>query len=332
MAFIKRSGRPLVWSNLLRFGLVVGFLGFALLLLLVPPWDHRHLYSTYSSLLSVELELARLRSSFPISMFERYQYRPAAYPHSTTDQQVASELCGSYPNFERWYKLGPDQRSDHDEDRIIFERFFKLLVTEDASPFVYVEVGAFDGLAGSNSRFFDVCLGWEGLVVEANPMIYPKLNINRLNSHRMNFAASCNDTDDSSTNTVPFAKVKWPNAAQLVGVDTPYQKQPHVRLADVPCGSLTPVLTNLFHGKPITFFSLDVSGAEHLVVQNLDFSTVQVDILIVQYYQEYCKENCESRRVTQAVMHQWGYHRIPGVLKRYDVYVLPESQFMFASN
>ena len=53
----------------------------------------------------------------------------------------------------------------------------------------------------------------------------------------------------------------------------------------VPCGPLGPVIEHVFGGKldlppRVNFFSLDVEGAEKLVLDTIDFSRVQIDILM----------------------------------------------------
>ena len=55
----------------------------------------------------------------------------------------------------------------------------------------YVELGAFDGHEESNTRFFDECLHWDGLLIEGNPEIYRKLERNRPHAHRFFGAPSC---------------------------------------------------------------------------------------------------------------------------------------------
>ena len=49
----------------------------------------------------------------------------------------------------------------------------------------YIELGAFDGEAESNTRLFDLCLGWKGLLIEGNPSSFKKLVRNRPGAHRL---------------------------------------------------------------------------------------------------------------------------------------------------
>ena len=51
-----------------------------------------------------------------------------------------------------------------------------------------MELGALDGMRYSNTRFYDQCLGWDGLLIESDPKMFDMLSINRPNAHQMNFA------------------------------------------------------------------------------------------------------------------------------------------------
>lgn len=67
-----------------------------------------------------------------------------------------------------------------------------------------------------------------------------------------------------------------------------------LRMADVPCGRLTLVLQDLLDGR-ITFFSLDVEVAEQLVLAQIYFTAVFVEVLMVESYNNFCQEECPAR-------------------------------------
>jgi hypothetical protein len=279
----------------------------------------------------MEMLEARVKSGLPLSTIERYQYRTASWPQSDEESAKARELCGKGPGYPQWFQQNVEHRSEHDEDRLIYESFFKWLGDEVTKrDYIYVELGAFDGLRASNSRFFDVCLGWQGVLVEANPMIYPQLKRNRLNAHRMSFAASCPELDMHNNATVDYYKVRWSNAGQVPGVESIYHSIPATRRARVPCGSLTPILSTLFPGRRIPFMSIDVSGAEHLVLENFDFEAVPVDIVLVKWYHpSYCQEDCDKRHLIHRAMTSKVPYRkaFTGFAKKYDLYLHPSSPF-----
>lgn len=43
----------------------------------------------------------------------------------------------------------------------------------------FVELGALDGVTGSNTIIFERCLGWRGLLIEANPSNFNKLAVSK---------------------------------------------------------------------------------------------------------------------------------------------------------
>jgi len=50
----------------------------------------------------------------------------------------------------------------------------------------YVDVGANDPTKGSNTYFYDVCLGWKGICMEPNPMYAAAFKANRTCIHVKN--------------------------------------------------------------------------------------------------------------------------------------------------
>jgi hypothetical protein len=131
--------------------------------------------------------------------------------------------CGVSPDFKIWSSIPHvSNRSRYGEDMKIYNLFFKdhiynnnnnnnITTPTPTLPgggaaslrrdevMTYVELGAFDGIRESNSHFFDYCLGWKGLLLEGNPVIYASLLENRPNAHKMNFAPSCHDWNTTVT-------------------------------------------------------------------------------------------------------------------------------------
>jgi hypothetical protein len=75
------------------------------------------------------------------------------------------EECGAAPQFNSYFEQNYKLRSKNKEDLSIYNLFFKKLAPTEMKDFTYVEMGAFNGREESNSRFYDVCLGWKGLRV-----------------------------------------------------------------------------------------------------------------------------------------------------------------------
>ena len=257
----------------------------------------------------------------------RYHYAP---PSKIRTQSERDALCGSPPHYETYFNQGTDRgrkpsqaykrRSANHEDRAIYELFFKHRNLQINNKGGVVELGAYDGIEESNSRFFEECLGWNAVLIEGMPTSFEKLLTNRPSSHRFNFAPTCSQQEDDNNKTVRFDNYPFPNAG-LGNVRTSYSGRNHT--VDVACGSLTQILMDLFPDNGhVTFFSLDVEGAEGLVVKNIDFSRVHIEVMIIEHTNSFCDiDYCESRNEFRKIMDNNGYIRFTRAIRKSDLYI-----------
>ena len=300
----------------------------------------------------------------------RYHYMKPLNSRNDLTQDF-SMGCGSGPDYKDFFKLNINTRSRYDEDKIIYNTFFKnanaaAAVDDDdddddstthkeeagSSRMTYVELGAFDGSRESNTMFFDKCLQWHGLLIEGQPHSYQGLLQHRPHAHKMSFAPSC---PEGGNRTVEFAKAKFTNTG-VSGFAKAYDN-PKAHKIEVPCGPLGPVLEDIFPtidrsntttttnnstsisndtkgggegGKPtINFFSLDVEGAEFVVLETIDFQAVQIDVLMVEVQNNFCvDDSCLVRQqVRQKMVEVEGYQLYKNVVRASDIYVHPESPY-----
>ena len=162
----------------------------------------------------------------------------------------------------------------------------------------------------------------------------------------MSFAPTC----AAPASTVPFHRVKFANAG-LQGYALAYNKSKAPPTVDLPCGPLSPVLADIFavHDphrdhknttsttttpvlRPtLDFFSLEVEGVEALVLSTIDFHAVRINVLMIEIYSNFCKDNtCKSRQQVRAKMAKEGYLRYEGVVQASDVYVHPDSPYQIS--
>jgi len=247
---------------------------------------------------------------------EKYFYKTYSY-QKPSNNNITVE-CGQSPEYKSFFNLTSRERSRYEEDKIIYNTFF-----QNSKPGTYVELGAFDGKVESNTRFFDECLGWQGLLIEGNPRKFKNLLHNRPKAHKISFAPSCNVTGG----TVIFSQSVFTNAG-MKGFAKAYDKK-EILHVNVPCGPLSPVLENVFQEENINFFSLDVEGAEMLVLDTIDFNKVQIDVMMIEVGNTHCRKNkpCEVRDKVRAKMKELGYKQYKNIVSASDVYVHPNSPF-----
>ena len=260
---------------------------------------------------------------------ERYKYQP---PESYTNHTARDELCGASPDYSNFFSQGYQSRSANNEDKFIYEMFFKEDTNENRiTPIkgAVVEMGAYNGLQESNSHFFDICLGWETLLVEGNALLWEKVVTNRPRAHRFSYASSCSEEDEIANKTVKFDKYPMTNGGLADGsVTTAYTFKNHT--IDVPCGSLTNVLLDVLGGH-ISFFSLDVEGAEPFVVGNIDFDKMFIEIMMIETNNNFCRQGqpCKSRDAFRKVMQEAaGYIMFEKMVKKSDVFIHPWSKHL----
>eukprot|EP00546_Thalassionema_frauenfeldii_P020788 CAMPEP_0178898372 /NCGR_PEP_ID=MMETSP0786-20121207/2294_1 /TAXON_ID=186022 /ORGANISM="Thalassionema frauenfeldii, Strain CCMP 1798" /LENGTH=330 /DNA_ID=CAMNT_0020569083 /DNA_START=30 /DNA_END=1019 /DNA_ORIENTATION=- len=259
-----------------------------------------------------------------IAMFkERYGYvAPEPYRNHT----FREEHCGPASDYTFFSRKG-FVRSINNEDQGMYRHFFKPEDNEPAVKGTVVEMGAYNGMDQSNSRFFDVCLGWDTLLIEGMPETFKQLVKNRPNAHRMNFAPTCSLEEEAMNKTVLFDNYAQTNAGLADGsVNTSFTYRNWT--VEVPCGSLTNVLPTIFPQGHVTFFSLDVEGAEPYVLQNLDFNAVFVEIFMIENKNNFCQAKCQTRDKFRKIMDEHGYRRYTFLIAKSDVFIHPESTYL----
>jgi hypothetical protein len=92
---------------------------------------------------------------------------------------------------------------------------------------------------------------------------------------------------------------------------------------DVPCGPLTSVLQNVFGTiNPISFLSLDVEGAESMVLNVLDLNAITIDVIMIEVMNTHCQlGNCPNTHKVREHMSKLGkYDLFSSIVRASDVY------------
>ncbi len=171
--------------------------------------------------------------------------------------------------------------SQYQQDQYAYENFFK-----GKRNGVFVDIGAHDGVTLSNTYFFEKSMGWTGICVEPIPEVFARLKANR----KCICVEGCIFDKRS---TVPFLKISgW--AEMLSGIVQNYDPR-HVKrlqweidlnggkseIIQVKCHNLNQLLldNNMLH---IDYLSIDTEGGELGILQSIDFSTIDIDVLEVE--------------------------------------------------
>lgn len=162
--------------------------------------------------------------------------------------------------------------SQHGEDRVLLPL---LMHITGGRPGVFVELGALDGQKYSNTVALEQCLGWRGVLIEADHNNFAQLARGRRRATAIH-AAVC----DRSTGTFPIS-AKGPTWARGSLQDMTPEHRDRFRLGEgarvrfVPCKPLDELMRAAAYDSA-DFLSLDVEGAELHVLQNANLSAFRV--------------------------------------------------------
>src|SRR5687768_16451224 len=138
---------------------------------------------------------------------------------------------------------------------------------------------------GTQTLFFEQHLDWRGILVEANPLTFPRLVANRkktINLHTAFCTEECGGHIEfigtADTHHDVGGDLKTMNKAHR---DNFWANKNNAQIFNVSCAPLSRYLA-LLGVKHIDFFSLDVEGGEFEVLRTIDFGAVQIDVFLIE--------------------------------------------------
>jgi FkbM family methyltransferase len=190
------------------------------------------------------------------------------------------------------------------QDMFLNRWFFK-----NRGPGFFIDVGAFDGVLGSNTSYFEKHLQWRGIAFEPNPSAFEVLRATRscrliqgcayYQDGQVPFLALSEREQRKGTKSRPprsmLSMIFDPThgGAMLSGIPEHMNQLQWVEsirkpmklnqiLGTVPCHRIDTVL-NDSGVKIVDYLSIDVEGAELEVLRGIDFEKVQVNIIGVEH-------------------------------------------------
>ena len=175
-------------------------------------------------------------------------------------------------------KLGQnsDYFSEAGQDMLVKDNFFK----NQKSGF-FLEIGAYDGIEGSNCYHFEKFMNWQGIAIEASPLQFEKLKKNR-NCKLMNIAIG------SENKKVEFYEVVE-GFTQMSGINNLNFKDSFERIKknsnskinkiNIECKTFEKLIPS---DQIIDLMSIDIEGNEPDVLKSINFDKYQIKVIILE--------------------------------------------------
>ena len=141
----------------------------------------------------------------------------------------------------------------------------------------FVEIGGNDGLSKTNTYHLERCLGWRGLLIEGHPDNFNKMARARPGSLNLGTAV-CREHGFANFSDRPGV-----SSGINSEMDSYHRKRFKItrKVRRVPCGPLGDWFSAL-RVTTIDLFSLDVEGAEMVVLQTLNWDMLTIGVLLVE--------------------------------------------------
>lgn len=164
----------------------------------------------------------------------------------------------------------------------------------------FVESGAYDGESDSNTLLYELKYGWSGLLVEPDPTYQYQLQAKRRRAYL--YPGCLSPRNDSMTiqfqigqgglsKVSPGAAVNGFNISAVGGFNE----------INVQAQPLDQLLASI-NQTTVDFWSLDIEGSEGAVLQNTDFTKVEVGVLLIEV-----NSNVANTKIVSDVMTIQGF-------------------------
>jgi len=228
------------------------------------------------------------------------------------DDTLISRLQSEYlhpPSTEEYNtsmitSMEPKSYSQFGQDMFLDKIVFKGQVKEG----FFIEAGADDFVEHSNTLWFEMMHKWTGALVEPNPVRFPKGYTANRKAWGAPFCLATKDHPHISPFSVQTIK------GGMSGLLPEHDDESY----DLQCFPLYSLILAL--GNPtINYFSLDIEGAEFMVLQSLPWDRVDIEVIAIELAHA-GKVFPGSREEVHQFMEEKGYIYV-GTIEIDDVFV-----------
>ena len=179
-------------------------------------------------------------------------------------------------NCERSFFWNEKYTSQAGQDKIIKKNFF-----DGKKNGFFVEIGAYDGITGSNCYHFERFLNWDGIAIEPSNIQFEKLKKNRK-------CKVLNNAISDEVEEVEFIEVAE-GLTQMSGINNrsfernfqiisnnQASKTNSINLKTITFDEIVP------KNKDVDYLSIDIEGGEMNLLKSIDFKTNNIKVISVE--------------------------------------------------
>ena len=177
---------------------------------------------------------------------------------------------------EKFFFWNERYSSQSGQDKIIKEVFFN-----NKKNGFFIEIGAYDGIMGSNCYYFEKYLNWDGIAVEPSNIQFEKLKKNRK-------CKVLNDAISNEVKEVEFMEVTE-GLTQMSGINDDSFKR-NINIISNNQGSKMKAISIktitfdqiVSKNTKIDYLSIDIEGGEMNLLNSINFSDYEIKVISVE--------------------------------------------------
>ena len=179
-------------------------------------------------------------------------------------------------NCERSFFWNEKYTSQAGQDKMIKKNFF-----DGKKNGFFIEIGAYDGISGSNCYHFERFLNWDGIAIEPSNIQFEKLKKNRK-------CKVLNNAISDEVKEVEFIEVAE-GLTQMSGINNSSfernintisnnqeSKTNSINLKTITFDEIAP------KNKDVDYLSIDIEGGEMNLLKSIDFKTNNIKVISVE--------------------------------------------------
>ena len=177
---------------------------------------------------------------------------------------------------EKYFFWNEKYASQSGQDKIINNFFFK-----NKKKGYFIEIGAYDGIIGSNCYYFEKYLGWSGIAIEPSPFQFEKLKKNRK-------CKLINKAISHEIKEVEFLEV-IEGLTQMSGINDESFKEnldiiSNNKISKTKSYNLKTLTFDQIVPKnfDIDYISIDIEGSEMNLLNSIDFDSYNIKVISVE--------------------------------------------------
>ncbi len=166
----------------------------------------------------------------------------------------------------------------------LYQDLFVLYCFKNKTNGNYIEIGASDGIALSNSYLLEKKFNWTGVLVEPDPCWNKSLKNNRKKSILLNDCAWSNSGEKKTFYSSDIKELSTIEEFRFSDKLNFYARNKKgFKIDNVNTISLNDICLKYFLDKQIDYISIDTEGSEYKILETFDFSFYKVGVFTVEH-------------------------------------------------